>query len=397
MGPVTTASRTPLMQAQRNATASSVLRSLLRHGPQGRKRLAESSAASFTTITKIAADLLAVGALREVAPVRNGSAGGGRPETPLDLPGGERLVVGTHIHPDRNTTGVFDLRGNEVLRRSVPHGERSFDAVVRSALTLTQESLAAATGRVVGVGVATGGGWPDAPGLPRTGPNQWRMAELLDLFGDAVDVAVRVDTNVRALALEQHWWHGRGGEVLTIFVGRSVGIAQMSGDLLRGGRFGWGGSIAHLTVPGSQARCECGAVGCLDATCGDNALLAKAAEQGILPPDAPQSALSGDDPGLQLLRRQRAEALGRALPIVIRLVEPDVTILHGGADVARAVALAEQRYHLLAGADAAIEHHQGDRRGWCRTSAALALDSYLAAPWDVEESYSTGFSGVAGT
>ena len=366
------------MQAQRNATASGILRSLLRHGPQGRKRLADTTGTSFTTVTKVVTELLATGALVETVPTPTREAG--RPEVPLDLPGPARAVIGVHFHPDHTTVAAFDLRGRELLVRSLAHRSQEFD--------LTRQVLADLDGEPVGIGLATGGGWQHGP---PTGPNQWRMQEITTLVADMIELPVRVDTNVNALALEQHWWRGVDGDVLTVFVGRSIGVAQMRGDALHPGRFGRGGSVDHLTVPGSDAACPCGARGCVDATCSNAALHAAAVENGLLAATTPlrtlDNAAARQDPALRTLRLERSRALGRVLPTIIRLVEPDLTIVHGGLhgdeEISTCLTTARKRYHQIAATD--VDLYVGELGLWARASAALALDSYFHQPWDLEE------------
>lgn len=384
MPPMTTA-RTPLMQEQRNRTASQILRSLLHDGPQGRKRLTAATGRSSTTVTKVINELLAAGAVVESAPTPARSAG--RPEVPLEL-SPDRIVVGIHLYFNRITVSVHSLRGEElasVVRRhplSVEDSVRHFASIVAGAAELAEELLSDVPGTPVGVGVATGGGWQ---GGDHSGANQWRIQEIEDILSPVMSAPVTVDTNVNALALEQHWWEHIDGDVLTLFVGRSIGIAHMRNDALQMGRFGRGGSIDHLIVPGATQLCSCGERGCVEASCGNFALHSAAVSQGLLPADTPLLIMSGypEDrlPVLEPLYLERAYTLGRMLPTVLRMHEPERTIIRAAMNEAeweacRGTAL--ERYHAITGTDARIECRP--IHSWPRASAAVALGAWLDQP-----------------
>lgn len=203
---------------------------------------------------------------------------------------------------------------------------------------------------------------------------------------------VRLEPNVRALAVEHYWWGGGGDDVLTVLVGRSVRAA-----LIRGGDLSWdgpgaGGLVSHLVVPGSDRPCSCGQRGCTKATCTDDALVRRAVEAGLLPPGSSQHDLypADDTDGLSELRRARAEELGRVIPLIMSLVAPGETIVRGRlgtpTEIAACVEAIRLRYRALVGREAKVRYDDSSRPGyWARASAALALDRYLAAPLEQEE------------
>ncbi len=380
-----TTARTPLMQEQRNRTASQILRCLLRNGPQGRKRLTAATGRSSTTVTKVINELLITGAVVESTPTP--PRGAGRPEVPVEL-SPDRVVVGIHLYFNRITVSVHTLRGEELA--SVVHRQplsaddptKDFTSTVAGAAEIANELLAGVPGTPVGIGVATGGGWQ---GGDQTGANQWRIQEIEQILTPRMSAPVTVDTNVHALALEQHWWEHIDGDVLTLFVGRSIGIAHMRHDALQLGRFGRGGSIDHLIVPGATQPCSCGQCGCVEASCGNFALHSAAVRQGLLPPETPLLIMSGSPeerlPALEPLYLERALHLGRVLPAVIRMYEPELTIIRAAMNEAEWEACAGtalDRYRTITGTDTRIDSHT--ITSWPRASAALALDAWLNQP-----------------
>jgi len=385
--------RTHLMESQRNRTSAAILRAILREGPLGRKRLAAATGASPTTVTRIVADLVERGALLEVSGHRMPDRTG-RPETPLDLPGGERLVVGAHLHPQRTAIGAYTLRGECVCEADLPAAGTSTEERSAEAASLARTFLGELGGStVLGIGIATP--WAEQHrSFPAPRPWDVGHAQLETAVRAATGLPVRVDSNVRALAVEHYWWSALHGDVLTVLVGRSVGLAHMREEELVWSERGTGGMVSHLLVPGSSAPCECGQSGCIAATCTDDALLARAITTGALPAGAVQQDLypvsEEDGEALRALRIERAEQLGRVLPAIITLVDPERTILRGaiGApdEVERCLSIVRDRYRSLVGRDAAVEHRLDSvPGGWTRASAALALHTYLAAPFDVEE------------
>ncbi|UFU06814.1 ROK family transcriptional regulator [Ruania halotolerans] len=394
---------TQLMLRQRNSTARAIIRALLAEGPLGRKELATSTGASFTTITKLVSELLERGDLEECPQTRPRHSAG-RPTIPIDVPRQGRLLLGAHLHPAHTSCGVYTLRGEQVLYRSLATSARTSQERINEVTRLIGGVVDEFdTNTVVGIGVSKP--WDEFWAGPR--PQQVvdvDHADLLDSLRARIDLPIRVDSNVQALALDQHWWDGYDGNVLSILVGRSMRIAQMQGDrLILEGPTG-GGVVSHLVVPGSSAPCNCGQVGCVRVTCTDDALLTQAIEAGLLPTDASQHHLypaedgmwdtsarpPGHPSGLQTLRRDRARALGMVIPLLISLLQPDQTVISGPLgtqeEIDECLDMVRRRHTELTGRAPQVHRHaRFGPETWPRASAALALDGYLAAPLGLEQ------------
>jgi predicted NBD/HSP70 family sugar kinase len=380
------------MDRQRNATAASMMRALLAEGPLGRKEVAASTGTSFTTITKLVGELLDLGALEEIratAPHRSA----GRPTVPLDIPRRGRVLVGGHLHPERTSCGAYTVRGERLLYRSLPTAARTSQERIDEVAHLVREVVdEVGADSVVGVGVSKP--WDEFWSGPR--PQQVvdvDHADLHDGLSEHIGLPVRVDSNVRALALAQHWWGGYTGNVLSILVGRSVRLAQMRGDELTLEGPAGGGVVSHLVVPGSTVSCNCGQTGCVRVTCTDDALLTQAVEAGLLPSDSLQSDLypsaAEDSAGLAALRRERVDALGRLVPLLIALLQPDQTVISGPIgtqdEIRECLDLIRRRHAELTGYTAQVHRHTNfGSEDWPRACAALMLDSYLVAPLTFE-------------
>lgn len=373
------------MVRQRNATASAIMRTIVRQGPLGRKELAAVTGVSFTTITKTVTELLELGALTEAPP--SAPRGAGRPVTPLDVPAVGRLVVGGHLHPESTSCGAYTMRGDVVTWRSAPASGGTQRERIEEAAELVEEIVAeVGSAAVIGIGMTTP--WAELHhGQPPPLVADVDPHALYTGLRGHLSHPVRVEPNVRAQALEHYWWAKGGDDVLTVLVGRSVGVALMRGDDLVWDGPGAGGLVSHLIVPGSTFPCECGQTGCVKATCTDDALLRRAVDSGLLPPGSLQRDLypKEDTEGLRQLRRARAEELGRVVPIIMSLVAPTETTVRGRLgtpeEIESCIDMIRVRYRELVGREAKVRFY--DRRRpdyWPHASAALALDSYLASP-----------------
>ncbi len=380
--------RTELMARQRNATASAIMRSIVRDGPSGRKGLASALDVSFTTITKTVTELIELGALTESAP--SAPVGVGRPVVPLDVPAAERLVVGAHLHPERTSCGAFTLRGERVGWRAIEARGRTQHERIDEAAELVEGVVTeAGAAAVLGIGMTTP--WAEVHhGQPPPLLSDVDHDELRGGLRERLPHPVRLEPNVRALAVEHHWWGDGGEDVLTVLVGRSVRVAQMrGGDLVWDGP-GAGGLVSHLVVPGSDFPCDCGQVGCVKVTCTDDALVRRAVDAGLLPPGASQHDLypDPDREPLRRLRQARAEELGRVIPLIMSLIAPGETAVRGRLgtpdEIAACIEAIGRRYRTLVGREANVRFLHDERSGWPRASAALALDHYLASPLDHE-------------
>lgn len=379
------------MVRQRNSTASAIMRAIVREGPLGRKELASVIGVSFTTITKTVTELLALGALTESEP--QARRGAGRPVTPLDVPSVQRLVLGGHLHPESTSCGAYTLRGDLLTWRSAPASGRTQRERIEEAAELVSDIVTeVGTAAVIGIGMTTP--WAELHhGEPPPLVADVDPDALYTGLRKRLPHPLRLEPNVRAQALEHHWWAEGGDDVLTVLVGRSVGVAQMSGDELVWDGPGAGGLVSHIVVPGSTYPCDCGQVGCVKATCTDDALLRRAVESGLLPAGALQRDLypTDDTEGLRQLRQERAEELGRVIPLIMSLVAPGETTVRGRVgtadEISTCIDVIRKRYHDLVGQEAKVRYY--DRRRpdyWPHASAALALDRYLTSPlWHERE------------
>jgi len=322
-----------------------VLRHLATVGPDSRAGIAARAGLTRATVSRLVAELIALGVVQETG--RNGGGRAGRPSTRLELGSGV-LAIGTEVNVDYLSVLVIDLAGREVLR------ERSaFDASVGSGACIaalaelcrrTRRRLASRRGPapvVAGLTVAVPGLVDVAAGVVAEAPNlRWRdvaVAEPLRraLRLGATPVHVGNDANLAAIAeYRSGEWAGTPNLVyITGEVGIGGGII-VGGQPLLGTR-GYGGEVGHMNVMPDGPLCGCGRHGCWEACVGLNALLQSARQRprGDTPPERKieplvKRARAGDARTLDVLA-ELGRWIGLGAANLANLFDPQVIILGG--------------------------------------------------------------------
>jgi predicted NBD/HSP70 family sugar kinase len=141
-----------------------------------------------------------------------------------------------------------------------------------------------------------------------------------------------VDSHSRALAhAEVLFGDPRARRSLVhLFVGNVVDAALATGGTVHHGPRAGAGDVAHLPLGEASVRCPCGRTGCVQAAVSEAAAANRAADLGIVPApdfnDLLDAAASGDRRADALLRR-RARLTGRAVALLLDVVNPEVLVL----------------------------------------------------------------------
>ncbi|KOG15569.1 MULTISPECIES: ROK family transcriptional regulator [Streptomyces] len=323
---------------RREANAASVLRTVLDHGPVARSTVARLSGLSPAAVSRQATDLARLGLLREL-PEHTGGGGVGRPRIPVDLhvgASGGPVAGGVHLGVPASTFALVDLRGRVVARRTYPHDGVAPEvlpaAVARELRGFLDEHT---RGRpLFGVGAAVGGWVDPAEGLVvRHDAFGWRRRPLAaELARGLGGRTVRVDNHARSIAQSEILF-GRPAarrSLVHLFVGNVVDAAVGLAGVVHQGPGAAAGDVAHLPVPDSTAPCPCGRSGCLEATASNTAVGLTAVRRGIVPePDTSlvvDAAAAGDRRADRLLR-ERARAVGRAVALLLDVLNPDLVVV----------------------------------------------------------------------
>jgi predicted NBD/HSP70 family sugar kinase len=318
---------------RRGASAGTVLRAVLEHGPVARSTIARLTGLSPASVTGHSAELAQLGLIYEL-PDSVRSNGVGRPHVPVDLNTARYVVGAVHIAVPQATTALLDLRGRVVAQYQEPHVDTAPERVASRAAEALSRLLAAHPEAIpLGLGVATGG-WVDREiGMVVEHPLLgWRDVPLRELFAERTGLLVHVDGHARALLQgERLFGLARGHDsAMHLFIGNVVDAAFAVGDLVHHGPRSQAGAIAHLPLAGSTEPCPCGRTGCLQATVSELTLARRAFEEGVIA--APVFALLLDnarrgDPDAARMMAERARWVGQAAALLMDVFDPETVVV----------------------------------------------------------------------
>lgn len=323
-------------EALGRSNAAAILSRVLIDGPLARAEVADRVGLTRATVTRATTQLIELGLLSEGAPRRDNP---GRPLVPLSVSGGDRAVVSLHFGALESRVGLVDLQGTVLVEERDAYATAEPDGIVDGVAARVRQVVEehGPGRRLLGVGASVGG-WvhPDSGVVVRFDPLGWRDVPLAQLVAERTGMPVHFDQFARGLALaERMYGTARGLEdFLLVWVGSIVDAALVQEGAVRRGGDGAAGTIVHFPVrePGS-AVCECGRRGCLAHQVRDQALVAEAVRQGLVPPSTTIRELVGmaDGPsgGVPELVDAAADTLAEAAAAMADLTNPDAVLVAG--------------------------------------------------------------------
>ncbi len=275
----------------RRGNRTAVLRRLYFDGPMSRFELGPATGLSSGSVSNVVAELVADGLVEEAGSVESD---GGRPRTLLRVAPASGHMIGVDVGETRVRVELFDLALTELARTERPLEHQDYDVGVivghiRDGVAEVLAAAGLAPERLLGVGIGVPGiverteaegavvhgqtiGWPSVP-----------LESLLRAAGGLPDsVPYFTDNGAKTLGQAEMWFGaGRGAHnAVVVLFGSGVGASLVSDDVELGRALEWG----HLTVRVRGRRCRCGALGCLEAYAGAEALLERWEEAGGRPP-----------------------------------------------------------------------------------------------------------------
>lgn len=382
-----------------------ILRTLLHQGAISRVRIAHLTGLSTTTITNLVAELLEQGIVVEETRESSQSSGVGRPRIPLRLVPSARYGVGVHIGVGHIRVAVADLFGRLQNYLVMSHElQDPAEDVLDRIIALIQEAIAeveVSREQLVGIGVGASGLVDPQTGVNVLAPNlNWRDVPIRDIISQHLKLPVRVDNNVRAMALAEAMF-GAARDVNTLaFVYARVGVGAgfvVGGSVYRGSRAG-AGEIGHTTiVPVGGIPCRCGNTGCLETLVSEPEIVRLAQALATRRPDSILAARLADssqltigqifeaaragDKETQAMLHERAHYMGIALANLVNVINPDMIIMGGLFATGHDLLLPQvektmrQRAFANLGDSAVLQVTSFGREVGVIGAAALALDA----------------------
>ncbi len=335
----------------RRANRSALLARLYFDGPLSRQELITTVGLSAAGVSKLIADLVAEELVVEAGSV---DSDGGRPRTLLRVNNGAYAVIGVDVGETRVRVELFDLGLNERARAEFPVGPGECDPEhvvdrIRAGLHMVISSGGIEPDRILGVGVGV-------PGLVSREPPArldaqtlgWVAVPLQDMLAEITNLPVYIDNGATTMGQAEMWLGaGRGaGSCAVVLIGSGVGAAIMVGGAAYRGFSSSAGEWGHTTVAVSGRRCRCGALGCVEAYVGADAVIDRYAEKlfGERPLAEDHELALGQilDAASSLTDGEAAEAastvldetatyLGIGIANLINLLNPERVLLGGWA------------------------------------------------------------------
>jgi len=387
--------RTPGSSLLRSLNSGAVLRAVIEHGPISRAGIARHTDLTNVTVGAIASELLAQDLITETGKTDSTA---GRPGRLLELNAGAYAAIGAKLSDRALTCELTDLRANVVAEATTALEHPSPEDFV-AALDHLVTSLLAETSiersRLLGVGVGLPGVIDRAAGTARYSPFlRWTDVPVVDLAESALGLPVFVENDVNTLALTERWF-GIGQHVqdfLLVTLGQGIGLGIVLNGVLHSGASGGVGEFGHMVVADSDAPCECGNVGCLEAIASEGALLRRSAEitrtSGAEPVlDMNELYLRAQtDPDHALLLNEAGEAVGRGIANLINILSPELVLVRGLGDFESsllatklAATVGVHTFPGLAGVSKLVLEHLDDGP-WARGAASLVLSELFMTP-----------------
>lgn len=240
---------------------------------------------------------------------------------------------------------VLDDDGAERARARVPTPRFDYDGGVRAIAALLGQLEAEAGGRIERVGIGVPGSVDRGSGRITKGNSTWLNGR--DLRGDltaALQRPVRIANDANCFALSEAVDGAGAGAavVLGAILGTGVGGGVVVDGVLVEGVNAVAGEWGHvpLPTPADDERpgpvCSCGVAGHCEAWLSGPSLAADHARRlGVAVADGPTApevvalAANGDRVAGETLARYE-DRLGRALAMIVNILDPDVIVLGGG-------------------------------------------------------------------
>ncbi|MGW9072945.1 ROK family protein [Streptomyces yangpuensis] len=336
--------------------------------PMSRLRYVTESGLSAPTVSRAARSLIKDGLLveGEQFPIDRR----GRPEITLKV-NPKRvhlgLVVEDEVEPAGRSAGVrvvampitLDGKPFEAMSSiAVPIEERKIPSLTTAAVDAAhqlRQKVEERGGHVEGVGVTLGGhiseNWVEYSS--NIGSEQDQPSPLGSHLQEAIQLPVMIENDANALARRLLWFTQEPSPIYAIVLLKSDGIGcgiVANGSVFAGAR-GMAGEFGHLPMDPDGPACRCGNHGCLEAIATPRAIARSLGIDGL-----DQVSGAGDDEDAARVLAEAGSCLGRALAMLINLVDPGRIFLLGVDELTDREASSTALVYLDAMAEAVEKH-----------------------------------------
>ena len=245
---------------------SLILYTLNSEGAMSRKELAAKLGLTPAAVTKICAQLIEQGIIREIGEA-DSDGKSGRREILLELCNDSKLCFGINAEKDAVTLSICTLSGKLITKKRLPF-TTDIDEVVKQGRAFLDENSDCRSS-IVGAGVCIIGS------LNENDFGIWKERNLKSKLEAAFDMPVVIKNNVKAFAESERIFGSNksSGSVLFLKWGPGVGSAIMADGRVFSGNDASATEIGHYIVNPAGGKCRCGRFGCLETEVSEEAIL----------------------------------------------------------------------------------------------------------------------------
>lgn len=231
---------------------------------------------------------------------------------------------------------VLDDHGAELLRKRVDTPQSEGYQAILHAIARLAASLETEAGRRCPVGIGTPGAISAVTGRMKNSNTVCLNDQpLLEDLQELLQRPLRIANDANCFALSEALdGAGKGyGVVFGVIMGTGVGGGIVFNGQLHPGRQHIGGEWGHNILEWNGPDCYCGQKGCVETLISGPGLAADYRRHGgnhsITVNDIVKLAMQGDEHAEAAMQRF-LERFGRALAMVINILDPDAIVLGGG-------------------------------------------------------------------
>lgn len=248
-----------------------LIRLLREEGVCARANLAKKSKLKQATVTNIINDFISWGLVREVGYLVGSK---GRRSVGITINNDDYGVIGIQLARKHYGVGIYDLAGNEIVRKCIQTEKRSTPREVMDGVLelVGQQMNECGERKILAIGMAVPGPYSIKRGRIElmTGYHGWSDIPIGQELEERFGIPVFLENDANAGALAQYWYDSeRNQDEVLIYIagGQGVGAGIINhGELLKG-VLGMAGEIGHMSIDYKGIRCACGNYGCLENYC----------------------------------------------------------------------------------------------------------------------------------
>lgn len=351
--------------------------------------LAELMSVARSTVSERVELLVRNGLLVRMGP---SAVGRGRPSVRYAFNPAAGITLAVQLGLSGARLAVTDLSGSVLTSKTVDvdlkRGPRDVLEALFASLNDQMEQIGAgpADVRGVGLGIPANAELASIAVSDKSQTHQWDGFDFAGYVRGVLGTPAYVDRDVNLLALAEQRSSWPEAKVFAcVKAGTSIACGVViDGEVLRG-TSGLAGEIAHTRVTDSMAQCDCGNRGCLGATAGGEALVARLNHDGLKVAstrDIAHRARRGDVAAIHAVR-QAGRELGEVLAGVVNLLNPEVLAVWGYLDDAGEYLLAGIRESIYTAAlpeaseSLTVTHASLGNDGGVRGAATAVVEQIL--------------------